>query len=81
MAASIIYLAAFCHAYCINLDYDFGTYKKPNCQCVDLHDAEAALRPLKSKIRKSGSVVELDDDRTYQSYDSDYKYKKTYDYD
>lgn len=76
----LIYLAAFCHFYCINLDYDFGAYKKPNCQCVDLHDAEAALKPLKRQIRKSGDVPELDDNRELKSYDSDQYFKKYLDY-
>jgi len=81
MALSAVYLAAFCHAYCIQNDYDFGAYKKPNCQCVDLLDAEALLKPIKSRIRKSGNVLELDDDRQYQSYEADSSnFKKYLDY-
>lgn len=76
----LVYLAAFCHAYCINLDYDFGAYKRPNCQCVDLHDAEAALKPLKTKIRKSGTVLNQEDDREFRTYDSDQYFKKYLDY-
>lgn len=71
---TLVYLAAFCHAYCINLNYDFGAYKKQNCQCVDLHDAEAALKPLKRKIRKSETIS--DQDYNY----SDQYFKKYLDY-